>query len=322
MDIELSNYGATIVSVHMAGRSGKRDNIVAGFSNLNDYLGDHPYLGCVVGRYANRIAFGNFTLDGIQYTLDVNDGVNHLHGGFSGFNRKVWQTETLFRTDEDAGVELSCFSPDGEGGFPGSLKVKVRYSLGTDNRLHLQYEASAGKPTVLSLTNHSYFNLSGFREPTIVNHLAQIFADYYTMKNENNVPDGTLAPVTDTPLDFRTPKRLGEDILKIEIDRGYDHNFVIRKDKKSPAPAADLYDELSGRGLKVYTDQPGMQLYTANWWNGTLKGSQGKPYEKHGAVALETQAFPDSPNHPHFPSTVLRPGETFFSETIFEFYVR
>lgn len=322
IDVEISNYGATVVSINVPDRLGIRDNIVAGFNNLKPYLGEHPYLGCIIGRYANRIAYGSFTLDSVNYSLVKNDGLNHLHGGSCGFNRKVWQEEKRIQTDTEAGIELSYLSADGEEGYPGNLKVKVRYILSISNKLHIQYEAFTDKRTVFNPTNHSYFNLTAFQEPTIHNHFLQVYADSYIVKNENNVPSGEFAPVEGTALDFREPKRLGTDILKMTADRGYDHNFVIRKGGALPSPATLLYDEHSGRGLKVYTDRPGIQLYTSNWWDGTLTGSQGVYYEKHGAVALETQSFPDSPNHSHFPSTVLSPGEVYQSETIYEFYVR
>ena len=321
MEVEITNYGCTIVSISTPDRKGQKANVVAGFDKLSPYLSEHPYFGCIVGRFANRIAKGRFTLDGKTYQLPLNDGLNPLHGGLQGFNRKLWQVEETIDEPQQCGVKFSYESKNGEEGYPGNLQVSVLYLLTQDNRLVMQYEATTDQSTVISLTNHSYFNLSGFEEKTIHDHYLQVNADEYTIKNENNTPSGELASVKNTPLDFVSPQKIGQHIHLLEKDMGYDHNFVLKNDGQTPSLAATLSDASSGRELKVYTNMPGMQVYTANWWDGTLNGYQGKAYQKHGAVALETQAFPDAPNQPHFPSAVLRPGERYSKQTIFQFSV-
>lgn len=321
LDVEIMNYGCTVVTILAPDVKGNRINIVAGFRGLSDYVSDQAYLGCVVGRYANRIARGRFTLDGKTWQLPLNDGVNHLHGGYCGFNRKLWKVEETIEEQERCGVTFSYCSKDGEEGYPGNLQVSVSYLLTKNNRIIIQYMADTDQATIISLTNHSYFNLSGFEQETIHDHYMQINADKYTVKNEHNTPSGEIAPVSDTPFDFSSPKKIGMHLHELEKDMGYDHNFVLNNDHRTPAKAASLYEPASGRMLKVFTNMPGMQVYTANWWDGNVAGSQGKPYKKHGAVALETQAFPDSPNQPNFPSAVLRPGEQYQSQTELQFAV-
>ncbi len=320
--VEITNYGCSIVSIFTPDRNGKKSNIVAGFNKLSQYASEHPYFGCIVGRYANRIAKGRFTLDGESWQLPLNDGVNHLHGGFQGFNRKLWAVEETIEEEDQCGIRFSYLSKDGEEGYPGNLQVSVSYLLTNDNQLITQYEATTDRPTIISLTNHSYFNLSGFEQETIHDHYLQVNADAYTVKNENNTPSGEIASVRGTPLDFSVPQKIGRQIHQLETDRGYDHNFVLKNDHQTPAEAATLYEPLSGRSVKLFTNMPGMQVYTANWWDGSLTGYQGKAYQKHGAIALETQAFPDAPNHSHFPSAVLRPGERYARQTRFQFEVK
>jgi aldose 1-epimerase len=322
MDVAITNYGASVVSIFTPDRDGVKRNIVAGFRHASGYGQDHPYFGCIVGRFANRIAKGRFTLDGREWQLPLNDGVNHLHGGNVGFNRKHWKIEETVEEEKQCGVRFSYHSADGEEGYPGNLDVSVFYILTADNRLTITYSAVTDQPTIISLTNHSYFNLSGFEQETIHEHYLQIHADRYTVKNENNTPSGEIATVTNTPFDFSSPRRLGQYIFELETDMGYDHNFVLNNDQQTPARAAALYDPASGRVLEVFTNMPGMQVYTSNWWDGALTGYQGKHYQKHGAVALETQAFPDAPNQPNFPSAVLRPGETYSKETTFRFFTQ
>ncbi|WP_121357233.1 aldose epimerase family protein [Flavisolibacter nicotianae] len=317
--VEIMNYGCTIVSILTPDRKGNKQNIVAGFRHLSDYAADHPYFGCVVGRFANRIAGGRFTLDGKTWQLSLNDGVNHLHGGFSGFNRKVWQVESMIDSDEQCGVTFSYFSRDGEEGYPGNLRVFISYRLTNENCLIVDYRASTDKPTIVSLSNHSYFNLSGFVQESISDHYLKINADYYTVKNENNTPSGVIERVRDTPFDFTTSKPIGQYIGELTAERGYDHNYVLNNNRRTSATAASLYEPFSGRLMTVYTNMPGMQLYTANWWDGTLAGYHGNVYHQHSAVALETQAFPDAPNQPGFPSAVLRPGELYAKTTSFHF---
>jgi aldose 1-epimerase len=314
VDVEISNYGCTIVSINVPDRFGVKKNIVAGFHQLYQYTLDHPYLGCTIGRYANRIAYGKFKIDGKEYLLPVNDGSNHLHGGNSGFHKKVWNTEK-----ETDGLTFSCLSKDGEEGYPGNVRVLVHYSLTETNRLVISFRADTDKKTIINLTNHSYFNLTGFENSSIYDHLLTIYADNYTIKDYNNIPTGEMKPVVHTPFDFLQQKSIGKDIDLLSEDMGYDVNYVLNNRTSQTALAAELYEPGSGRLLKVITDRPGLQVYTANWWNGSLIGSQGKRYEKHGAVALETQSFPDSPNHNNFPNTILKPGEVYKAETVFQF---
>lgn len=321
LDISITNYGCTIMSIYAPDRLGNKKNIVAGFTSPDDYLQVHPYLGCVIGRFANRIAIGETTINGIKYKLPVNDGFNHLHGGINGFNRRVWQFDGKIEKDNEVGVSFSYISPDGEEGYPGCLRTSVTYILGMNNDLIIRYQAVTDKATIVNLTNHSYFNLSGFETPNIYNHTLQVFANLYTEKNEYNVPSGIISSVLNTPFDFRNPKKLGERIDTLKEDGGYDHNFVISKKRNEISLSAVLYEEKSGRKLKVFTDRPGIQIYTSNFWDGSLTGNVGNKFEKHSAVALETQDFPDAPNHPNFPNTIINPGEVYRAETVFQFLV-
>lgn len=320
LSVLATNIGCSIMSIEAPDKFGVTKSVVAGFSNVEDYLVNRDYLGCVVGRYANRIAEGKFTLDGKQYQLPVNNDGNHLHGGVEGFHKKVWDMADLSESKDSVAITFTYLSKDGEEGYPGNLKVSVRYSLNKQNQLSIEYSAETDKATPVNLTNHSYFNLTGFNVPEIHDHLLEVNASYYTEKSERNVPTGSILPVANTPLDFRSLKRIGEDIHKFPNDFGYDHNFVLEKAAPGETVfAAKLYEPSGGRILKVYTSQPGIQVYTANYWDNTVKGLQGKTYQKHGAVALETQAFPDSPNHPSFPDTILYPGQQYVSKTIYEF---
>jgi aldose 1-epimerase len=320
LSILVTNLGCSIISIEAPDKSGVKKNVVAGFTNIEDYLVNRDYLGCVVGRYANRIAEGKFALDGKQFQLPINNDGNHLHGGIEGFHKKIWDIIDLSESKDSVAVTFTYLSEDGEEGYPGNLQVTVRYSLNKQNQLRIEYAAQTDKATPINLTNHSYFNLTGFDAPVINDHLLEVNASYYTEKNERNVPTGTILKVADTALDFRNLKKIGADIAKFPGDFGFDHNFVLEKHAQGETVfAAKLYEPSSGRVLKVYTSQPGIQVYTANYWDGTIKGVQGKPYQKHGAVALETQAFPDSPNYPSFPDTILYPGQRYVSKTIYEF---
>jgi aldose 1-epimerase len=254
-----------------------------------------------------------------EYQLSRNDGVNHLHGGFKGFNKKVWKLESEINRTTHSGVVFSYISKDGEEGYPGNVKVTCTYLLTIFNELEIKFEAISDRSTIINLTNHTYFNLSGFEQLTIYDHQLRIFADAYTVKNEKDIPTGAIAPIKDTVLDFSTPRAIGQCIHELKTDRGYNHNFVLKKDTSSFCCCAQLSEPSSGRTLKLFTDQPGLQVYTANWWDGTIRGVQGKDYIQHGAIALETQAFPDSPNHIHFPNTFLKPGERYQTTTIFQF---
>jgi aldose 1-epimerase len=321
LDITFTNYGCTIISIFAPDKNGNKKNVVSGFETPEAYLNPHPFFGSVVGRFANRIEFGKFELNGIQYQLPVNKEPNHLHGGINGFNKKVWAVKELISNEEAAGVVFTYTSADKEEGYPGTMEVLVTYLLNRNNELILKYEATCDQPTIVNLTNHSYFNLSGFSDADIYQHQLKVYAGYYTKKNKNNVPSGEISTVENTPLDFRESKKVGVNINEMINDNGYDHNFVLDNKTGAIALAATVYEPVSGRFLQVLTDQPGIQVYTANWWDDSITGSHGIPYSKHAAIALETQNFPDAPNHPNFPSAVLSPGETYATTTIYRFSV-
>jgi aldose 1-epimerase len=315
--VGIINLGAAITFIETPDRSGRMKNIVAGFADQEQYWQNEYYLGCVVGRYANRISQGRLMLDGAEIRLSVNNDGNHLHGGFEGLHRKVWTLHSRISSAVEEGIVLEYLSPDGEEGYPGNLRIQVSYVLDKTGRFSIGYTAVTDKSTPVNLTNHSYFNLSGFERPTISDHLLQVFAGTYTEKNELNLPTGRLLPLAGTPMDFSTSRRIGDKIDQLPLDMGFDHNYVL--DGEGLRPVAELYDPVSGRILRVLTDRPGLQVYTANWWDGAIVGQQYVPYIQHGAVALETQAFPDSPNQPSFPDTILRPGEVYHTTSIFEF---
>jgi aldose 1-epimerase len=320
--VELINLGATITAIYAPDKAGVQKNIVAGFEHPEDYLHNPAYFGSTVGRYANRIAEGRITVDGVQYQLPVNNDSNHLHGGFEGFHAKVWEVIQLSQTGEEASVTMKYVSPDGEEGYPGNLAVQVQYILDNKNQLSIRYTATTDKSTPVSLTNHSYFNLSGFEQPLVTDHLLTINALTYTEKSSKNVPTGNILPVTGTPLDFTQPTKIGGHINELPVDMGFDHNYVLQPHNTGETPAATLEDPESGRILRVFTDLPGIQVYSSNYWDGSITGQQGRPYLKHGAVALEAQAFPDSPNHAHFPDTILLPGNVYRQQIIFAFDMR
>ena len=319
--VKIMNYGGTIVAIETPDNGDNMQNIVAGFSNFDEYQTPHPYLGSLVGRYANRIAYGKFQLDGINYQLTINNYPNHLHGGDNGFHKKIWHTESTKADIDQCFLALSYFSPDGEEGYPGNLHVVVTFTVTRSNELKIFYQANADRSTPLNLTSHSYFNLSGFLEPTIYDHELEINGKFFTEKNPNNIPTGKLLHCEGTPHDFRQRKKIGAHIRELEFDRGYDHNFVINNPGEGVRSAATLLHKSSGRMVEVMSDRPGIQVYTANWWDGSLTGAQGIPYGKHSAVALETQNYPDSPNHSNFPNAILRPGESLHSETIYRFSI-
>jgi aldose 1-epimerase len=318
--IHITNLGCAIMAIYTPDRNGAMKNIVAGFSHPQDYANNPCYFGCVVGRYANRIAGGRFMLDGRPVQLSVNNNNNHLHGGFEGFHTRVWTLEALQSEDDHVGVVLAYASRDGEEGYPGNLKAQVKYMLNQQNQLAVSYTAVTDKRTPVNFTNHSYFNLGGF-EQLITDHILQVNADYYTEKNEHNAPTGRILPLAGTCADFTVATRIGDNINQFPRDKGFDHNYVLQQNGSS-APAATLEDPLTGRYLQVFTDRPGMQVYTANYWDGSITGQQGRAYVQHGAVALETQAFPDSPNHAAFPNTILEPGAVYESTTVYAFGVR
>lgn len=318
--VKILTYGGILSAIHVPDRAGQLANIALGFDNFADYEARSPYFGCITGRYANRIADGKFTLDGKSYQLAINNGANHLHGGLEGFNKKVWAAREIHEADK-VGVELSYRSADGEENYPGNLDVTVTYTL-TD-ALQIDYRATTDQATVLNLTNHSLFNLAGEGSGSIHDHIMHINADHYTPVNDNLIPTGELAPVAGTPLDFRLPKAIApgqrSNHPQIVKARGYDHNFVINRSDDSLVLAARAYEPGSGRILEVWTTEPGVQLYCGNFLDATLVGTSGRIYRQSDGFALETQHFPDSPNQPNFPSTVLRPGETFHSTTVLRF---
>jgi aldose 1-epimerase len=321
--VAITNYGGIVVSLFTPDRNGNSGDIVLGFERLEDYLKGHPYFGAIIGRYGNRIAKGRFTLDGVEYKLAQNNGENHLHGGLVGFDKKVWKARD-FVDAEGQHLELRYTSPDGEEGYPGNLDVTVTYSLNEQNQLRIDYVATTDKPTVVNLTNHSYFNLAG--EGDILGHLLRLNADYFTPVDAGLIPTGELRPVKGTPFDFTEPTPIGarieQDDEQLRYGRGYDHNFVLRGGGGSLAEAAEVYEPKTGRVLRVLTTEPGVQFYTGNFLDGTLRGKYGRVYHRRTGFCLETQHFPDSPNKPHFPTTVLRPGQTYRSTTIYEFSAR
>ena len=320
--VELSSVGAGVVSVVVPDRDGRKADVVLGYPKAESYFGDGPCAGKIPGRYANRIALGRFTLDGKEYTLPVNNGPNHLHGGPDGFQNKVWDS----RTCGDA-VEFMYFSEDGEAGYPGNLKVVARYEWTDDNVLSLTITAETDKPTVLNLTNHTYFNLDGEGSGSILDHTLQLNASEYLPTDETLIPLGDSAPVAGTPMDFVNPKRLGADIKAdfpaLKNGKGYDACWVIDGHVDGQLQeAATLCSEASGRELRVITTQPGIQVYTGNWLAGCPEGKNGHAYSDYDGVALECQKFPDTPNKPDYPSAVLAPGQVYEEAIIFEFTIR
>jgi aldose 1-epimerase len=315
---KIITYGGIITELHVPDKTGKPGDVVLGFDTLDGYLGDHPYFGAIVGRFANRIAKGRFTLDGKAYSLAINNGPNALHGGRIGFDKVIWQAEPI---ESKNALKLSYTSRDGEEGYPGTLKTIVTYTLTEANEVRIDYEAVTDKATPINLTNHSYFNLTGAGSGDVLAHELMINADRFTPSDDTLIPTGEIQPVKGTPLDFTKPKPIGRDIqpLTTQPHRGYDHNFVLNGGT-GVSLAARVVESKSGRVMEVLTDQPGVQLYTANFL-GKTAGKAGTVYNQHGAFCLETQHFPDSPNQPAFPSAVLRPGETFRSRTIYRFPV-
>lgn len=316
--VGVTNIGCSIMSIHAPDRHGAQKNIVAGFTDPLEYTRNPFYFGSVIGRYVNRIGGASFRLDDRTIRLSANDNGNHLHGGLEGFNKKIWRLGNSSCNDHEAVVLFDYTSRDGEEGYPGNLHVQVKYTLNAAGELQLHYHAETDKPTPVNLSNHSYFNLSGFEVPHIGDHVMTIRATAFTEKQTQNLPTGKILPVQGTPLDLSSPKRLGEGIARLTMDQGFDHNYVL----DGSYPSVDVYDPFSGRLLQMTTDRPGVQLYTANWWDGSFKGAHAQPYRRHGAFALETQAFPDSPNRPEFPDTILRPGEIYQTKTTFTFGIK
>ncbi len=317
---KIMTYGATLTELHVPDKSGKMGDVVLGFDNLAQYEKGEPYMGATVGRVANRIAKGKFTLDGKEYTLAVNNGPNALHGGLKGFDKVVWTAEPVRRADGPA-VRLTYLSRDGEEGYPGNLNVTVVYTLTNKNGLRIDYSATTDKDTPVNLTNHSYFNLVG--QGDVLGHVVMIAADRYTPVDDTLIPTGEIKSVKGTPLDFTTPTPIGAHIAETGGNpTGYDHNFVLNSGGKSFALAARVYEPTTGRVMEMYTTEPGVQFYTGNFLDGTLTGKYGVVYQQHDSLSLEAQHFPDSVNHPNFPSIILHPGKTYRQRTEYVFSTR
>lgn len=320
MVVKITPYGAIITELHVPDRAGRAGNVVLGFESLERYLAGHPFFGAVAGRVANRIARGKFTLDGREYTLAVNNGPNHLHGGLKGFDKKLWRAETT-TADGAVSVKLTCTSPDGEEGYPGNLTATVTYTLTDKNELRMDYTATTDKATPINLTNHSYFNLAG--TGNVLDHELLLNADHFTPADATLIPTGEIRSVKGTGLDFTSPRRIGERIREFEaFAKGYDHNFVINGGGGSkPVLAARVYEPISGRVMECWTTEPGVQLYTGNHI-GAMTGAGGVTYGQYSGFCLETQHYPDSINKPQFPSVVLRPGQTYRTTTSYKFSAR
>lgn len=323
MEVKIITYGGTITSIRVPDRQGHFANVTLSFARLEDYESGSSYFGSLIGRVANRIGHARFALGGKTYLLAANSGKNTLHGGAKGFDSKIWLAETC-QLETGEGVALTYVSPDGEEGFPGTLTVRVVYTLSDDNALSIGYTAITDAPTVINLTNHAYFNLAGVGSGSIEDHFITINADQITPIDNNLIPTGEFAPVADTPFDLRLPTRIGENLRsnhpQIVFARGYDHHFMINNaDQRTPTFAARVFEPVSGRVLEVLTSEPGVQFYTGNFLDGTLVGAEGHLYRQGDAFCLETQHAPDSPNQPQFPSVELHPGEQFQSTTIYRF---
>jgi aldose 1-epimerase len=318
MLVSILNYGGTVTKLIAPDKNGEMGDVILGFDSFDGYeQKNNPFFGALVGRYANRIANAKFTLDDKTYTLAANDNGNSLHGGNKGFDKVLWAAEKL----SDSSLKLTYLSKDGEEGYPGNLNVQVIYTLGSDNSLKIDYTATTDKPTPINLTNHCYFNLSAGEDSTILNEQLELDADKYTPVNDKLIPTGKIEDVKGTPMDFTSPKMIGKDIGMTKA--GYDHNWVLNKTGNGLEKAAAVYDTQSGRYMEVFTTQPGIQFYTGNFLGGDLLYTKsGQKYVKHGALCLETQHFPDSPNEPSFPNTILKPGETYHEVTVYKFSVK
>lgn len=319
VQVSIINYGGTVTKLLVPDREKQLGDVVTGYGSMDGFSQkENPYFGALIGRYGNRIGGAKFTLDGKTYTLPGNDNGNTLHGGSKGFDKVVWTAE---KQPGDSSLKLTYLSKDGEQGFPGNLNVAVVYTLTSDNALKIDYTATTDKATPVNLTNHAYFNLSAGRDSTILNHTLHLNADRYTPVNDVLIPTGQIAAVKGGPMDFTTEKPIGRDIQQVK--GGYDHNWVLNKEGEGLTKAASLHDSVSGRYMEVYTTEPAIQFYSGNFLNGTLKDTKGgAKYVKHAALCLETQHYPDSPNQPSFPNTVLKPGETYKQTTLYRFSVR
>jgi len=324
IEVYITNYGGRIVSWLVPDRDGKNADIVLGYDSIEGYLNSNEvYFGSLIGRYGNRIAEGNFELDGTEYTLAINNPPNHLHGGPNGFHNVIWDAKQI----SDKHLRLQYFSEDGEEGYPGNLQVQVHYLLNNDNELMIDYTAVTDQKTVVNLTNHAFFNLAGAGSGTVNNHELMINAEHFTPVDSTLIPTGEIAPVAGTPFDFTSPKAIGRDLdqenEQLDFGMGFDHNFVLNKQNQGALElAARVYEPESGRVMEVLTTEPGIQFYGGNFLDGSDTGKEGVPYEFRSAFCLETQHFPDSPNQPNFPTTVLEPGEMYHTVTVHRFSTR
>ena len=322
MVAEVTNYGGTLVSLKVQDNKGEFDDVVLGYETLEDYLKYTNFFGATVGRFANRIENSSFELNGIEYKVAKNEGENHLHGGLIGFDKVVWEENSASQKSDDS-IEFSYLSVDGEEGYPGNLDVKVRYTVTEDNELKIEYFAVSDKDTIINLTNHSYFNLSGQGSGDVLKHKIMINADKFTINDKYSIPTGEIADVDNTPMDFREltyiGKNISSDYQQIVFGNGYDHNWVINNSGKKLEKAAEVYDEKSGRVMEVYTTSPGVQFYSANFLDGMQRGKGGTTYIKRGALCLETQNFPNSMKHKNFPSPILKAKQKYEESTIYKF---
>lgn len=329
-EVKITNYGGIVTSLKVPDRTGRLGDVVLGFDNLDAYLKGHPYFGAIIGRYGNRIAKGRFKLNRVEYKLAVNNGANHLHGGIKGFDKVIWNAKPV-KVTNGAALELTYLSKDGEEGYPGNLSVKVTYTLTNANELKIEYSATTDKDTVVNLTHHSYFNLAGQGEGDILKHRLFLNANRFTPTDDGSIPTGELRSVRNTPFDFmrmtfmqmaEIGARINEPDQQLQFGKGYDHNFVLNGKMGTLRLGARVYEAGSGRVMEVWTTEPGMQFYTGNFLDGTLTGKDGKVYQQRYGFCLETQHYPDSPNEPKFPSTVLKKGAHYHTVTVYKFSTR
>jgi aldose 1-epimerase len=319
---KITDYGGIVVSLKVPDRDGKLDDVVLGYDDISGYQTDKAYLGAVAGRYANRICKGKFSIDGQHYQLATNNQPNHLHGGVRGFDKRLW-TPTATMQNGQPQLKLEYLSVDGEEGYPGNLQVSMTYTLTQKNELKIEYQATTDKPTICNLTHHGYWNLAGPESDSVLDHQTQFYCDKFTPIDETSIPTGELQDVKGTPFDFSAPHKIGEridaDHRQIKIGKGYDHNLVINGEAGTLRPVARIYEEKSGRVMELLTTDVGVQFYSGNFLNGSIIGRNGKPFARRGAICLESQRFPDSPNQADFPSAILRPGEVYQKVTVYRF---